>query len=129
MRNSSQVSVIRKLYDAKGDPAVINSVLAPDVQWDVTEGFPHGGIYNGLASTLNDFFGPLYTDFAEFGATGDEFFEDGDHVIALGHYSGLTKTGKRVTARFAHFWTLRDGKIVRLQQTADTVPLARALAD
>jgi ketosteroid isomerase-like protein len=30
-------------------------------------------------------------------------------------------------SRFAHFWTLRDGKVVRLQQTADTLLIAQAL--
>jgi uncharacterized protein len=30
-------------------------------------------------------------------------------------------------SRFAHFWTIRDAKVVRLQQTADTLLIARAL--
>src|SRR5262245_22995356 len=63
-------------------------------------------------------------------ADGSEFVEAGERVIALGSYSGRARrTGKRFTARFAHVWTLQDGKIVRLQQCADTVQLARALAD
>jgi len=48
-------------------------------------------------------------------------------VIVLGRYFGVTKKGRRVQARFAHFWTLRDGKIGRLQQTADTLLIAQAL--
>jgi ketosteroid isomerase-like protein len=32
-----------------------------------------------------------------------------------------------VQARFAHFWTIRDGKVVRLQQTGDTLLIAQAL--
>ena len=57
-----------------------------------------------------------------------EFLESDDHVIALGHYSGrAAQTGKRFSARFAHVWTLRNGFIVRLQQCADTVQIARAL--
>jgi ketosteroid isomerase-like protein len=32
-----------------------------------------------------------------------------------------------VQSRFAHFWTLRDGKVERLQQTADTLLIAQAL--
>jgi ketosteroid isomerase-like protein len=78
---------------------------------------------------LRDFFGRLFTDFDEFVADGSEFFESGERVIALGSYSGRArKTGKRFTARFAHVWTLKDGLLVRLQQCADTVQLARALA-
>jgi ketosteroid isomerase-like protein len=36
-------------------------------------------------------------------------------------------TGRTFKARFAHVWTIRDGIIVRLQQSADTVQIAHAL--
>jgi ketosteroid isomerase-like protein len=129
MSDSPNVSVVRRLYRARGNPEVVSQVLARDVRWEVVDGFPYGGVYNGLDNVLRDFFGRLFTDFDEFVADGSEFFESGEHVIALGSYSGrATKTGKRFTARFAHVWTLKDGLIVRLQQCADTVQLARALA-
>ncbi|GGU96674.1 hypothetical protein GCM10010211_74990 [Streptomyces albospinus] len=41
----------------------------------------------------------------------------------------ITRNGRDVTSRFAHFFTLRDGRIVRLQQTSDTLPIARALEE
>jgi hypothetical protein len=57
----------------------------------------------------------------KFVANGSEFFESDERVIALGSYSGRARrSGKRFTARFV---------IVRLQQCADTVQLARTLAD
>ena len=130
MSDSSNVSVVRRLYQARGNPEVIRQVLARDVRWEVVDGFPYGAVYVGLDSVLRDFFGRLFTDFDEFVATGAEFFESGEHVIALGSYSGRARsTGKRFTARFAHVWTLQDDLIVRLQQCADTVQLARALAE
>jgi uncharacterized protein len=129
MSDSPNVSVVRRLYRARGNPEVVSQVLARDVRWEVVDGFPYSGVYKGLDNVLRDFFGRLFTDFDEFVADGSEFFESGEHVIALGSYSGrATKTGKRFTARFAHVWTLKDGLIVRLQQCADTVQLARALA-
>src|SRR5262245_22379764 len=130
MPDSPNVSVVRRLYEARGDPEVIRQVLASDVRWEVVDGFPYGGVYVGLDRVLGEFFGRLFTDFDEFVANGTDFFESGDHVIALGNYSGrVRKSGKRFTARFAHVWTLQGGRIVRLQQCADTVQLARALAD
>ncbi len=49
-------------------------------------------------------------------------------VIGLGFYSARAKaTGRTFKARFAHIWTMQDGVIVRLQQCADTVQLAKAL--
>jgi uncharacterized protein len=130
MSNSTQVAVVRRLYEARGNPEVIRQVLALDVRWEVVEGFPYSGVYVGLDDVLHNFFGRLFQDFESFVAVGTEFFESGDRVIALGSYAGRAKrTGKRFTARFAHVWTLHDGLIVRLQQCADTVQLARALAD
>src|SRR5215510_7179534 len=114
MADSPNVAVVRRLYQARGNPEVIRQVLGREVRWEVVDGFPYGAVYEGLDHVLHDFFGRLFTDF-------DEFFESGDHVIALGSYSGRARrSGKRFTARFAHVWTLRDGLIVRLQQCADT---------
>jgi ketosteroid isomerase-like protein len=129
MPDSPNVSVVRRLYQARGNPEVISQVLARDVRWEVVDGFPYSGVYKGLDNVLRVFFGRLFTDFDEFVADGSECFESGERVIALGSYSGRArKTGKRFTARFAHVWTLKDGLLVRLQQCADTVQLARALA-
>jgi ketosteroid isomerase-like protein len=129
MSESPNVAVVRRLYQARGNPEVISQVLASDVRWEVVDGFPYSGIYVGLDNVLSDFFGRLFTDFDEFVADGSELFESGDRVIALGSYSGRARrTDKRFAARFAHVWTLKGGLIVRLQQCADTVQLARALA-
>jgi uncharacterized protein len=125
MSDTSQIALIRKLYDAMGDVNTFKSLLADDVEWDIAEGFPNGGVYRGIDGVF-DFF-TFVADFDEFYAKGDEYFESGDHVIVLGRYFGVTKKGRRVQARFAHFWTLRDGKIGRLQQTADTLLIAQAL--
>ena len=126
MSDSSQIALIRKLYGARGNVNVFKSLLADDLEYDIAEGFPNGGIYRGIDAVVSDFFAFL-ADFDEFYAEGDEYFESGDHVIVLGRYLGVTKKGRRVQSRFAHFWTIRDGKVVRLQQTADTLLIAQAL--
>jgi ketosteroid isomerase-like protein len=128
MLDSAQVNIVRHLYEARGNSEIIRQVLAPDIRWEVVEGFPYGGIYVGLDDVVCNFFGRLFQDFENFVAVGAEFFESGDRVIALGNYSGRAKaTGKEFTARFAHVWTLQGGKIVRLQQCADTVQVTGAL--
>jgi len=126
MSDTSQIALIRKLYDARGNVNTFKSLLAHDLQYDITEGFPNGGVYRGIDTVVNDFF-KFLADFDEFYAKGDEYFESGDHVIVLGRYFGVTKKGRRAQARFAHFWTIRDGKVARLQQTADTLLIAQAL--
>jgi uncharacterized protein len=128
MSDASQIALIRKLYDAMGNVNTFKSLLADDAEWDIAEGFPNGGVYRGVEQTVSDFF-PFLAEFDEFYAKGDEYFESGDHVIVLGHYFGVSRKGRRVQSRFAHFWTIRDGKIARLQQTADTLLIARALGN
>src|SRR5262249_38150039 len=126
MSDTSQIALIRNLYAAMGDVNSFKSLLADDAEWDITEGFPKGGVYRGLSETVSDFL-PFVPDFNELYAKGDEYFEPGDHVIVLGHYFGVWKIGRKVKSRFAHFWTIRDGKVGRLQQTADTLLIAQAL--
>jgi ketosteroid isomerase-like protein len=128
MEDSAQVAVVRRLYEARGNPDVIRQVLAPDVRWEVVDGFPHSGIYIGLDNVIGNFFRHLFQDFENFVASGSEFIESGDRVVALGAYTGRAKaTGRDFTARFTHVWTLQGGRIIRLQQCADTVQVVRAL--
>jgi uncharacterized protein len=123
---NDNVAVVRRLYEARGNPEIIRQVLAPDVRWEVVEGFPYGGVYFGLKG-VSDFFTRLFSDFEDWRTEPSEFFETGDHVIAIGVYSAKAKaTGKTFEARFAHVWTMRDGVIARLQQVADTAQIARA---
>ncbi|MFD7902705.1 nuclear transport factor 2 family protein [Kitasatospora sp. NPDC059747] len=124
--HSPQIDVVRRFYDARGDLDVIRSVVAADARWDVTEGFPNGGVHEGLDRIVGDFF-PFLADFSEFRCIGDAFYEDGDQVIVLGRYVGTTTKGNQFTSRFAHFFTLAAGRITHLRQTSDTLPIARAL--
>ena len=123
---SKNIVAVRRLYEARGNPDIVKTVLAPDVRWEVVEGFPYSGVYQGLNGVF-DFFTRLFGDFEDWHTEPAEIFEAGDRVIGLGFYSARAKgTGRTFKARFAHVWTVRDGVIVRLQQCADTVQLAKA---
>jgi uncharacterized protein len=124
---SKNIVAVRRLYEARGNPDIVKTVLAPDVRWEVVEGFPHSGTYQGLNGVF-DFFTRLFGDFEDWHTEPAEIFEAGDRVIGLGFYSARAKgSGRTFKTRFAHVWTVRDGVIVRLQQCADTVQLAKAL--
>jgi len=128
MSASANIALVRRLYDAKGDPAVVAEVMASDIVWDVTPGFPQGGVYTGLASVATDFFGPLYGQWDTFYAQGEQFWADAeDHVFVLGRYHGTTKAGTSATPRFIHVWSVRDGKLAHLRQAADSHVAHQAL--
>jgi ketosteroid isomerase-like protein len=130
MKSTSEtIVVVRRLYEARGNPQIIREVLAPDVRWEVVEGFPYSDVYVGLDTVLERFFKRLFTDFEDWHTEPLELFEADDRVFAIGTYSARARaTGRTFKARFAHLWTLRDGVIVRLQQCADTVQIAKALS-
>ena len=124
---SKNIVAVRRLYEARGNPDIVKTVLAPDVRWEVVEGFPYSGVYQGL-NGVSDFFTRLFADFEDWRTEPAEIFEAGDRVIGLGFYSARARaSGRPFKARFAHVWTMRDGVIVRLQQCADTVQLANVL--
>jgi ketosteroid isomerase-like protein len=124
---NENIAVVRRLYEARGNPEIIRQLLAPEVRWEVVPGFPHSGTYLGLSGVF-DFFTRLFADFENWHTEPAEIFEAGDRVIGLGFYSARAKgTDRSFKARFAHVWTIRDGVIIRLQQCADTVQLAKAL--
>lgn len=57
-----------------------------------------------------------------------QFIADGDDVVSLGTYRGTYKaTGKSFSARYAHAWTVKDGKVVHYDQVMDSAELNKAL--
>jgi hypothetical protein len=70
MPDSPHVAVVRRLYEARGNADIIRQVVAPDVRWEVVEGFPYGGVYVGLDDVLRNFFGRLFRDCESFVAVG-----------------------------------------------------------
>ena len=128
MTDSANTTVVRRFYGNLGSPETLTQVLSPTVRWEIVPGFPYGGVYVGVDAVFRDFFGRVLQDFEDWRTEMSELFDAGDQVIALGTYSGRAKaTGKTFAARFAHLWTLDGGVLVRLQQCADTVQLARAM--
>jgi ketosteroid isomerase-like protein len=128
MRDTANIALVRRFYENLGSPEILMQVLSPGILWEITPGFPYGDVYVGVNSVFQDFFGRVLQDFEDWRTKMSELFDAGDRVIALGTYSGRAKaTGKTFTARFSHVWTLDGGVIVRLQQCADTVQLARSL--
>ena len=121
MSDSPNVALVRRLYDSGMAPDVVAEVIDPDIVWDITPGFPFGGVYTTRASTGTDFFGRLAASVISFGAVAEEFYgADGDHVFVRGHYHAVSKSGLESDARFIHLWAVRDGKLTHLIQAADS---------
>lgn len=128
MGTASDVDLAMRFYDARGDRSVIDEVMSQDVIWDITPGFPLGGVYRGLESVLRDFLAPLAGRLQSMRAQPEWYMADGlGHVAVLGSYAATSTDGHSEQIRFVHVWTVEKGKLVQLQQTADTQILARIL--
>lgn len=120
MSDSPNVALVRRLYDSGMAPDVVAEVIDPEIVWDITSGFPYGGVYKTWASAGGDFFGRLAPRFTSFGAVAEDFYDAGEHVFVRGHYHAVSKAGEESDARFIHLWTVGDGKLTQLVQAADS---------
>jgi ketosteroid isomerase-like protein len=128
MSDSPNATLVRRLYDSAMAPEVVAGIIAPDLVWDITPGFPGAGVYHGWESVGRDFLGKIMPDFESFSAHPSQFFAAGnDHVVVLGDYHAVTKSGNTAKVRFMHLWTVRDGRLTHMQQAADSHVLQEAL--
>lgn len=127
MPETPNTALVRRLYESGMAPEVTAEVMAPDLVWDITPGFPYSGVYHGWDNASKDFFGRMMPNFESFGAVPEEYYADDDHVFVLGHYHAETKTGDEADVRFIHLWTIRDGKAARMRQAADSHVLQQVL--
>ncbi|SDW61757.1 hypothetical protein SAMN05444064_105106 [Pseudomonas syringae] len=130
MSKVENIALARRLYESGASPEVTAKVMAADIVWDITPGFPQGGLYHGYDSTVKDFFGQFVPLFASWGSEAQEYYaDDENHVFVVGMYHGVTKDGKKVDVRFMHLWTVRDGQLAALKQTADSYVVQHALGN
>ena len=132
--SQENVNVIRSMYEAfaKGDVPAILAVLDPHVQWCEAENFIYadGNPYIGPDAVLRGVFMRIGDQWDGFAVSPKELLDAGDTCIAQGHYSGTyKKNGEKVRAQFAHFFTVREGKVTKFQQYTDTAQFKHAVAD
>jgi ketosteroid isomerase-like protein len=128
---SQNTDVMKQGYEAfaRGDLETIRSIWHDDIEWQGPdyEPLPQAGRYQG-PDAIFEMFGRLPEHWDDFKVTPDEWVEDGDTVVALGHTEGRSKsTGEQVKVPFAHVWRMQDGKAKRAQILEDTAVLAKAL--
>ena len=117
------VQVVEGTYAAfaRGDVPGVLGAMADDMEWHEAEGMPYGGIHRGGDAVARNVFGPITTDISDFAVTPIELIPSGDTVAVVARYTGTGKsTGKELDLEVVHVWDVRDGKIVRFRQFADT---------
>jgi uncharacterized protein len=115
--------IVRGVYEAfgRGDVQAVLGAMAEEFEWYEAEGMPYGGRYRTWEAVAENVLGPLLDDIPNFEATPEELISSGDTVAAVVRYTGSGKTtGKQLDLPVVHVWDVRDGKIARFRQFADT---------
>jgi uncharacterized protein len=101
---------------------------ADDIRWEgsTDERIPGGGKYDGK-DQAQQVLSNIPQNFESFSSPADEFHEDGDVVIALGHAEGKAKGGGEFKVPFVHVWRMEDGKVKRAQLLTDTAVIVEAM--
>jgi ketosteroid isomerase-like protein len=98
-----------------------------DIRWEGSGStrIPGNGVHEGkqaVAGSLQETVGA----YDRFTVTPDEFIEDGDTVVALGH-TEASKGDKDAKVPFVHIWRFEGGKVKRAQILTDTAVAAELL--
>ncbi len=128
---TNPVDLVRAFYAAvaRGDVPGVLALLHPDLAWTEAEGFPYySGTWRQPSDVVEKLLVPLMRDWDDFSAIADDFIVEGDRVVSIGAYAGVSKaTGKAMRAAFAHVWRVADGKLQRFDMYTDTLLVDRAL--
>jgi ketosteroid isomerase-like protein len=113
--------VLRRTYEALGrrDFAALNELADSDFEMDLTERVLNPATYRGAEGLLR-FLGEIDELWASMDIDVERVIESGDEVLAV---LMVTLTGRgsgvEMESRIAQWWTLRDGKLLRMKLYGD----------
>ncbi|HZW21009.1 nuclear transport factor 2 family protein [Noviherbaspirillum sp.] len=130
MNEQENTRLVMQAYDKfkQGDIPGLMNLMSDDIEWilDRSENVPFSGARHGKAE-VGQFFSELDQSQQPLQFEPQEFIAQGDKVVALGHYSWKVKQTDQVfESDWAEVFTVRDGKIARFREYADTAAGDRA---
>jgi ketosteroid isomerase-like protein len=124
----ANTDLLREGYErfGQGDVAGATEPWSEDFTWDGgNNGLPGAGEHTGKQEALQ-VLGQAVGAWDKFELHPDEFVEQGDTVVMLGHMN-LGKNGQEEQVPVVHIWRFRGAEPVRLQILTDSVIGARLL--
>jgi hypothetical protein len=119
---AGNVDTLKEGYAAfgRGDLEGALENFADDIRWEGanTKKLPGNGVHEGKEAVGRSF-QETVSAWDKFTVEPDEFIEDGDTVVALGH-GQLSKDGRDAQVPFVHVWRFEGGKVKRAQVLTDT---------
>jgi uncharacterized protein len=126
---SENTDALKKGYDAfnSGDLEGVAALFAEDVRWEGTndDRVPGAGTFDGRDDAMKAL-GEAAGAWDSIKSNPDEFIEEGDTVVVLGHTEG-SANGNDVQVPFVHVWRMEGGQVKRAQLLTDTAVVLKAL--
>jgi ketosteroid isomerase-like protein len=117
----TDVNTVRASYEAlnRGDIDATLSALDPDAVWRDSPELPGGGEFRGRQA-LRGFLEDFLAEWRELHQEVEETIVAGDRVAVLIHLTAVGRaSGIEVDTRYAHIWTMREGKGIRVDGYRD----------
>ena len=129
MSEQPNSSIVQQAYDnfKSGDIQSLVSLMGDNVEWQLPDvaNIPFAGKRSGRES-ITQFFASVAANQEALQFEPRELVEQGDKVVALGHYMWrILSTGREYASDFVHVFTVRGGQIVAFREHFDTA-LAQA---
>lgn len=103
-------------YSAR-DFSFVDDLFAPDVRWSVPG--PQGELHG--AEAVKDFFAGLTEMFGAHRIDLVDSVETEDRLWCYVHHTFTSLDGRPHTVEAVHRWQLADGKVIAMDEVADTV--------
>jgi uncharacterized protein len=121
MPGTDAKDVVTASYEAlnQRDIDATLEALADDAEWHESEALPDTGVYRGkqaIRSFLTDFL----ASWERFNQTIEEVRQEGDRVLLMIHLEARGRgSAADVDARYAHLWTISEGRGIRVDAFYD----------
>lgn len=126
---AGHIEEMRQRYEDfnRGDIEGATQSWAEDFVWQGSNSaeLPGGGEHRGKEQALAALQQAVGA-WDEFDLSADEFYEDGDTVVVLGH-TDVKKGGNSAQVPLVHIWRWQGEQIKRLQLLTDTLQSAQLL--
>jgi ketosteroid isomerase-like protein len=120
--SAHDVDTIRTAYEefAERNAAAVLAKLDHRVEWvECGGGDAPSGTFIGPDAVASGVFAVIGANFDEYHADPIEFIDNGDRVVVTGRFTGTNKGGAALDTGFTHVFDMRDGKVIRFENTPD----------
>ena len=110
-----------------GLPPPHTDLVSPDAEIDLSRRVFNPATYHGIAgwAKLNE---EIREVWEEWRVTPERYVDVGDRVVVIGSAHGRGRgSGAEVEVRYGEIWTLRDGRVTRLEAGLDPEEALKAV--